>query len=79
MRAADMQNQLREEMRHIPRGSLSQNELRMVYAIQRQHDLAEDPAFRAQTSLERAVASVRNRDHAFTPAFDAVFFSVGSV
>ncbi len=65
---------IREETRHIPRGPLPQNELRMVYAIQRQHDLAGDIAPTARASLESALQSVRSRHHGFLPKYDAEFF-----
>lgn len=69
---------LREELRGMPRGDLSQNELRMVYAIQRQHDLTQDPESLASDSLKRAVDSVKKRHPMFAPVFDAAAFALTS-
>jgi len=54
---------------------LTQNELRMVYNIERRHDLARDPNTPKGKSLGAAIASVRSRNPSFTPSFTVTFFS----
>lgn len=78
MRAVALRQLLREDLRHIPRGGYEQNELRMVYAIVRQHEFAEDARTPSAASLERAIDSVRQRHPTFTPLYDAAYFMGGS-
>ena len=67
MRREYTQTLVREELLHLPRGSEAQNELRMVYAIQRQHDLGRDPSTPASASFDRALSSVLQRHPTFRP------------
>jgi hypothetical protein len=62
-----MQTLVQEELLHLPRGSEAQNELRMVYVIERQHDLGRDPSAQAGGSFDRALSSVLQRHPAFQP------------
>jgi len=72
---ADVLNRLlREELVHIPRGDFPQNELRMVYNIERRHDLARDPGVSRLASLRAAIDSVQGRHPAFAPTYESAFF-----
>lgn len=74
MRGDLLHRSVQEELVHIPRGDLSQNELRMVYNIERRHDLALDPSTPRLASLRAAVRSVQSRHPSFVPGYDAAFF-----
>lgn len=75
MRREEMQRTLRDELSHIPRGDLSQNEFRMVYNIERRHDLAQDPRAVRAAALQAAIRSVQMRDPVFAPGYDRAFFA----
>jgi hypothetical protein len=62
-----MQSRVQTELRAIPRGSFAQNTLRMIFAIQRQYDLARDPRVAARSSFEAALRSVRQNAPDFVP------------
>jgi hypothetical protein len=67
MKRLEMLDLLDEELRQMPRGSFAQNEFRMVYAIERQHDLSRDRTCPAASSFGRALASVQGRNPGFAP------------
>lgn len=67
---------LREELSHVPRGDFSQNELRMVYNIERRHDLGRNPVAPRDGSLKAAIASVESRHPRFRPTYDTGFFRI---
>ena len=67
MRRDKMNRLLRIELERVPRGSLVQNEFRMVYAIERRHDLAADATTDPHDSFARALESVRSRHPSFVP------------
>jgi hypothetical protein len=78
VRAVGMNAIVTEELRAIPRGDFAQNELRMIFNIQRRYDLARDVAMPAWVSFERALTSVRQRHAAFVPKYDAARFGQGN-
>ncbi|MDQ2913501.1 MAG: hypothetical protein M3T56_09620 [Chloroflexota bacterium] len=65
---------VRDECALLPRGDDRQNELRMTYAIIRQHQLARSSTAPAAGALLEAIASVRSRHHGFRPMYDIVYF-----
>lgn len=74
MQMTQLNQMLREELDRIPRGDLTQNELRMVYNIERRHDLGLNPLTPRIASLQAAINSVRGRHAAFVPSYDRAFF-----
>jgi hypothetical protein len=76
MNASVLRGLIRNEIRRIPRGDYAQNELRMVYAIVRQHDLARRPAASGTVALAQALRSVHARHPDFVAAYDCTYFGV---
>ena len=74
MNGALLNRTLREELSRIPRGDFAQNELRMVYNIERRHNLALNPLTPRLASLQAAISSVRSRHFGFVPTYDRAFF-----
>lgn len=62
-----IQARVRDELRALPRGTFAQNELRMVFAVQRQYDLARDALTPVRASFEAALRSVVQRHSGFIP------------
>lgn len=74
MTRSTMSELVKRECRHIPRGDYAQNELRMTYAILRQHHLGTAKDASASAALDEAVASVMARHPQFSPLYDRSFF-----
>ena len=68
----DVNTQVSAELALIPRGSFSQNELRMLYQMMRANALGAHAEERlsAREVLERATAMIRKNDPVFEPRFD---------
>jgi hypothetical protein len=77
MRLSEMEQLVRVELTHIPKGPTgsAQQLLRAVYPMQRKHDLKLDPATGRSDSLATAVVGVQHSDPAFCPEYDAEFFA----
>jgi hypothetical protein len=71
-----MRNQVKEELRHIPRGDLDQNMLRHAYWVGRMHSLGKKA--RKEISKEEVVikaAKLIKKDNPnFCPKYDEKFF-----
>lgn len=73
-----MQQQVAEDMRHIPRGGRgsAQNKLRFAYPVFRQHDLAgQTPPSQAET-MRRAIGSVLGWHPGEILEFDRAYFGL---
>ncbi len=79
MKRDGMTARIHKDLEHIPRGDDGQNELRMLYTIHLQRDLARDPTSPRRRTLDAAVASARRQDPGFVPIYDLPYFSGGSV
>ena len=77
MRLSEMEQLVKVELTHIPKGPTgsAQQLLRAVYPMQRKHDLKMEPATLRSDSLATAVASVQQFEPAFRPAYDGEFFA----
>ena len=79
MKKEKMNVMVSEELSHIPRGSIvasPQRRLRLVYNMQRRHDLAENPYTLARESLLNAIEAIRKNNPDFVPSFDRDFFGL---
>jgi len=71
-----IREQVKRELEHIPRGSLTQNELRMLYWMMRMHSLGEKTATKkiAKEVLEECITYLRKEYPHFEFQYDKGFF-----
>ncbi len=77
-KVAKMRALVKEELKHIPRGSLAQNFLRNVYAALRMHSLGKK-AEKEMTPREVLLESIELTKRSFPdfePKYDQQFFKV---
>ena len=74
MNRGQRNNQVTEELKHIPGESSDQNMLRASYHNTRRHDLGRNPALSSKDALRKAIESVRQHNPDFQPDFDKDFF-----
>ena len=77
----DMRNQVKEELSHIRRGDLPQNEMRMVYWLMRMNSLGKKRKGdqTKEDILKIAIADVKKTYPDFEAQYDSFFFNVGSL
>ena len=76
MKRDEMRKKINEELKHIPRASLSQNMLRAYYNSLRMTDLSRNPASPAKETLIKAVEAMKKSEPDFLPIYDRNFFSI---
>jgi hypothetical protein len=79
-RLKTMRQQVKEEMEHIPRGNLPQNELRQVYWGLRMNSLgkkAKEPETKEDV-LKKSIENVRKEYRDFEFQYDAEYFGIES-
>ena len=65
----------KEELQHVPKGSQSQQQLRMLYQMLRMHSLGKKGKGESkETVLKEAIASVKKSHPDFKPHYDQEFF-----
>jgi hypothetical protein len=77
-RLREIRDQVKEELKHIPRGTDPQNELRMVYWIRRMHSLGKK-AKSSQSKeevLRNSIEIIKNNYQGFAPQYDTEFFKL---
>jgi len=76
-----MRNQVKEELNHISRGDLPQNEMRMVYWLMRMNSLGKKRKGdqTKEDILKIAIADVKKTYHDFEPKYDSSFFNAESL
>ena len=76
MEREEMRKKINEELKHIPRGSFSQNMLRMYYNGIRMHDLSQNLACAAKKTVIKAVEAMKKNKPDFSPIYDREFFNL---
>lgn len=74
----EMRELVNKELDHIPRGSQSQNELRMFYQVLRMHSLGKKAKTKAtkEEILLQAIEEIKKHTSNFIPEYDHKFFKV---
>ncbi len=74
----EMREQVNTELEHIPRGNQSQNELRMMYQINRMRSLGKKAKTKAtkEDILLESIDYLKKQHPNFTPQYDTKFFRV---
>ena len=75
-----MREKVKKELEHIPRGSLTQNELRMLYWMMRMNSLGEKATTKktAKEILEECITYLRKDHPAFEFQYNKEFFTTHS-
>jgi len=73
-----MRAQVKEELNHIRRGDLPQNELRMFYWLTRMNSLGKKGKVNQtkEDILKTAIADIRKTHPDFEPMYDKSFFKL---
>ena len=77
----EIRDRVKLELEHIPRGlrGSSQNELRMVYWMRRQHSLGRKGNKESkEATLLKSIETVKKYNPDFKPKFDKDFFKLKS-
>jgi hypothetical protein len=74
---SELLTQVKEELKHIPRGSRgsTQNIFRLYYYSQRMHDVAKTSKTKNETFKE-VINSVKKEHPNFVPKYDPNYFSL---
>ena len=78
MTAEELQSRVQADLRHIPRGDITQNVLRGIYTQRRQRDLARSPSTPSRVTLLSAVVTMQLTIPSFRPLYDACYFEVAA-
>ena len=65
--------QIKDDLRHIPRGGSTQNRLRQYYPAMRRHDIANIAKTKEDT-LKEIITQLRKEEPTFTPEYDKDYF-----
>jgi len=78
MKKIQMESQIKEDLKHIPRGSTNspQNYLRLYYNSMRRVDLSQDISIPKSFTLRRVVEQLRKSHPEFVPSFDQEYFDI---
>ena len=74
----EIQEQIKEELNHIPRGNTPQNELRMLYWSLRMHSLGKKAKANEtkEEVLKKSIEAIKKDYPDFVPQFDEKFFKL---
>lgn len=74
---SEMRQITKEELAHVPKGSLPQQELRMTYQMLRMHSLGKKGKGESREDvLKEAIESVKKRNPGFEPRYDEAYFAL---
>lgn len=78
LKREEMNEVIREELEHIPRGDSLQNDLRAIYPINRKRSLGKNAKTIAtkEEILTKSIDFIKNQHSSFKPQYDPGFFMV---